>query len=129
LRFKGGKGVATSLGVIIGMMPLASLIIFGIWGLVFKTSRYVSLASLIAAASLPLVVIGLMVLWPRNFWGAVDSWAHFYFAVAAALLVLRRHRANIARLVAGTELRFGSAKAAENPAPETTSTPSPNQEL
>ncbi|HEV7867792.1 MAG TPA: glycerol-3-phosphate 1-O-acyltransferase PlsY [Chthoniobacteraceae bacterium] len=114
LRFKGGKGVATSLGVIIGMMPLASVIIFAIWGLVFKTSRYVSLASLIAAVSLPIVVIGLMLFWPVSWWGAVTSWGHFYFAVAAAGLVLKRHSSNIKRLVAGTELRFGSKDA---PAP------------
>jgi hypothetical protein len=47
LKFKGGKGVATSLGVIVGMMPLAALIVFAIWGIVFKVSRYVSLASLV----------------------------------------------------------------------------------
>jgi glycerol-3-phosphate acyltransferase PlsY len=107
LRFKGGKGVATSLGVIIGMMPLASLIIFAIWGVVLKVSRYVSLASLIAAAALPVVVIGLL------FTGGVHGWANFYFAVAAAALVIKRHVPNIHRLRAGTELRFGTTKPPE----------------
>jgi glycerol-3-phosphate acyltransferase PlsY len=102
LGFKGGKGVATSLGVIFGMMPLAALIVFAIWGVVFKLSRYVSLASLLAAVSLPVVVVALL------FSGWLHGWGNFYFAVAAALLVIRRHRTNIARLVAGTENRFGT---------------------
>ena len=104
LRFKGGKGVATSLGVIFGMMPLAALIVFAIWGVVFKVSRYVSLASLVAAVALPVAVIGLM------FAGFIRGWAYFYFACVAAILVVRRHRENIRRLVAGTENRFGTPK-------------------
>lgn len=110
LRFKGGKGVATSLGVIIGMMPLASIVIFAVWGVVFKMTRYVSLASIIAALALPVAVIGLMIFVPKHGWGAVHGWANFYFAVAAALLVVKRHTANIKRLLAGTELRFGAPK-------------------
>jgi glycerol-3-phosphate acyltransferase PlsY len=110
LKFKGGKGVATSLGVIIGMMPLASLIVLAIWGLVFKLSRYVSLASLVAAVALPVTVIALI------FAGQIRGWAFFYFACAAALLVIRRHRENIKRLVAGTENRFGAPKPTEPPA-------------
>lgn len=118
LRFKGGKGVATSLGVIFGMMPLASLIILAIWALVLKISRYVSLASLIAAAALPVVVMILMTLWPAHWWGTVRGWGNFYFAVAAALLVWKRHAANIKRLMTGTELRMGEKKTeSEEPAP------------
>jgi glycerol-3-phosphate acyltransferase PlsY len=105
LRFKGGKGVATSLGVIIGMMPLVSVIVFGIWALVFKLSRYVSLASIVAAVALPVVVVAF------RFMGRHGD-ADFYFAAAAALLVILRHRENIARLVAGTENRFGTPKGA-----------------
>jgi len=110
LRFKGGKGVATSLGVIIGMMPLASLLIFAIWGVVLKATRYVSLASLVAAAALPVVVIGLMFFGPSHGWAAVHGWGNFYFAIAAAALVIKRHVPNIQRLRAGTELRFGDPK-------------------
>ncbi len=102
LHFRGGKGVATSLGVIFGMMPLAAIIVLTIWAVIFKVSRYVSLASLIAAVALPVVVVGLL------FFGGLHGWGNFYFAVAAALLVIRRHRGNIARLVAGTEDRFGT---------------------
>lgn len=119
LRFKGGKGVATSLGVITGMMPLVSLIIFAVWGVVLKFSRYVSLASLIAAVSLPVTVIALMFFGPAQGWAAVHGWGNFYFAVAAALLVLKRHVPNIKRLFAGTELRFGEPK----PAPPEERTP------
>ncbi len=111
LRFKGGKGVATTLGVIFGMMPLAALITFAIWGVIFKVSRYVSLASLLAAVALPIVVVGLL------FLGGLHGWGNFYFAVAAALLVIRRHRENIKRLLAGTESRFGAPKP-ETTAPE-----------
>ncbi len=122
LRFKGGKGVATSLGVIIGMMPLAALTIFAIWGVVLKATRYVSLASLIAAASLPVTVIGLMFFGPAQGWGAVHGWGNFYFAVAAAALVIRRHVPNIQRLRAGKELRVGDPK----PAPSSSPTHGPN---
>ena len=114
LRFKGGKGVATSLGVIIGMMPLVSVIIFAVWGVVLKLSRYVSLASLVAALSLPVTVIALMFFGPATGWAAVHGWENFYFACAAALLVVKRHTPNIKRLIDGTELRFGEPK----PAPE-----------
>ena len=110
LRFKGGKGVATSLGVILGMMPLAALIDFAIWGVVFKVSRYVSLASIVAAVALPVAVIGLMFFGPAQGWGAVQGWGNFYFAVAAAALVIKRHTANLQRLRAGTELRVGAPK-------------------
>ena len=114
LRFKGGKGVATSLGVIIGMMPLVSLIIFAIWGIVLKLSRYVSLASIVAALSLPVAVVVLLFFGPSQGWAAVHGWGNFYFGVAAALMVFKRHTANIKRLLNGTELRFGDPK----PAPE-----------
>jgi acyl phosphate:glycerol-3-phosphate acyltransferase len=107
LKFKGGKGVATSLGVIVGMMPLASAIVFAIWGIVFKMTRYVSLASIVAALALPVVVIVLI------FVGWVHGWANFYFACAAAMLVVVRHRENINRLISGTENRFGSRTAGQ----------------
>lgn len=99
---KGGKGVATSLGVIFGMLPVASLVILAVWGIVLKLTRYVSLASIVAALSLPPTVLALL------FLGWVEGWGFFYFALAATLLVIFRHRENIRRLIAGTENRFGS---------------------
>jgi glycerol-3-phosphate acyltransferase PlsY len=113
LRFKGGKGVATSLGVIFGMMPIAALLTFAVWGVVFRVARYVSLASIVAAAALPVIVVGLMFFGPVDGLLAIHGWGNFFFAVAAALLVVRRHRENIKRLIAGTENRFGPPKPSE----------------
>jgi len=106
LKFKGGKGVATSLGVIIGLMPpLATGVVVVLWISIFAFSKYVSLASIIAALALP-VTVGILL---RI--GELDGSAYFAFSCAAAFLVVRRHRDNIRRLFAGTENRFGTPKA------------------
>jgi glycerol-3-phosphate acyltransferase PlsY len=60
LRFRGGKGVATSAGVLLGLMPLAVVSVFVVWLVLFKTTRYVSVASIGAAVSLPLFVVWLV---------------------------------------------------------------------
>ncbi|MEY2600135.1 MAG: hypothetical protein RLZZ244_3063 [Verrucomicrobiota bacterium] len=105
LRFRGGKGVATSLGVIVSVMPpVASALVFAVWGLVFALSRYVSLASIAAAISLPLTLAALHSL------HLLESRITLAFGCAAAFLVIRRHRDNIRRLLAGTENRFGNRK-------------------
>jgi len=122
LKFRGGKGVATSLGVIIGMMPLASIIVFAIWLIVLKISRYVSLASIVAAVALPVVVIALL------FIGWLHGWGNFYFACAAALLVVRRHRDNINRLRAGTENRFGRTESDDERTVPLSSEPTPQED-
>jgi glycerol-3-phosphate acyltransferase PlsY len=109
LRFKGGKGVATSLGVMLGIIPLlATGVVLLVWGLVFALSRYVSLASILAASSLPLT---LVILQSSDF---LEGRVTLAFGCAAAFFVIRRHRENIQRLLAGTENRFGKPK---NPAP------------
>jgi len=100
LGFKGGKGVATSAGALIGLMPLAVPLVFLVWVLVFETTRYVSLASIIAAIALPIVVTLLA------HWKFVDTWALIYFSILIMLLVLWRHRSNFSRLLNGTEQRF-----------------------
>jgi glycerol-3-phosphate acyltransferase PlsY len=100
LRFKGGKGVATSAGAVIGLMPLAVPLVFLVWVLVFETTRYVSLASIIAAIALP-IIVSLLARWKF-----VDTWALIYFSIALMLLVLWRHRSNFSRLLNGTEQRF-----------------------
>lgn len=105
LRFKGGKGVATSLGVFLGLMPLPSLIALLLWLIVFKVSGYVSLASIVAAVALPAAAIAM------QFTNWKYGWPVSGFAVVAGVLVILRHRANIARLRAGTENRFGRKKA------------------
>lgn len=100
LRFKGGKGVATSAGATFGLIPLALPVVFLVWVIVFYSTRYVSLASVIAAVSLP-VVVALLAHW--NF---VDTYAFIYFSILIALLVIWRHRSNFSRLLNGTEQRF-----------------------
>lgn len=98
--FKGGKGVATSAGVIFGLMPIAALTIFVVWVVVFETTRYVSVASIAASVALPITVAFL--LWFKITEGVVL----LYFAIAMAVLVIWRHRSNFARLRNGTEQRF-----------------------
>ena len=105
LGFKGGKGVATSLGVFLGLMPLPSLIALVIWAVVCKASGYVSLASIVAAVVLPAAAIAM------QFTQWAYGWPSAGFATFAGVLVIVRHRANIARLRAGTENRFGRKKA------------------
>ncbi|MEP6937285.1 MAG: glycerol-3-phosphate 1-O-acyltransferase PlsY [Chthoniobacterales bacterium] len=100
LRFKGGKGVATSAGAIFGLTPVAAFVVLIVWIVVFETSRYVSVASIAAAIALPLTVAGLL------FAGAMQGMFLFYVTLALAVLVVWRHRSNFARLRAGTEQRF-----------------------
>ena len=104
LGFKGGKGVATSLGVFLGLMPLPSLIALLIWAAVFKMSGFVSLASIVAAVVLPAAAIAMQLM-QRGY-----GWPVSGFAVVIGLLVILRHRSNIGRLRAGTENRFGRKK-------------------
>lgn len=96
LGFRGGKGVATGLGAILGVAPWAALPAGLVWGILLATWRYVSLASLSAAICLPLGVFLLG--YPLPAVGA---------AALIALVVLVRHRENIVRLLAGTERRLG----------------------
>ena len=100
LRFKGGKGVATSAGAIFGLMWPAAVIIFLVWVLVFETTRYVSMASLVAASALPPTVALLL------HWKVVEGSALLYFSTVLTILVLWRHRSNFSRLLNGTEQRF-----------------------
>lgn len=103
--FKGGKGIATSAGVLIAMMPAAIVILIVVWLLVFLISRYVSLASIVAAAVLPLVT-----LWGSWFHGKIQNgtWNKplFIFTIIIAVLAIWKHRSNIQRMRDGTENRF-----------------------
>jgi glycerol-3-phosphate acyltransferase PlsY len=100
LGFKGGKGIATSAGVLVALMPWAVLAIALVWFAVFFATRYVSLASICAAASLPLAVGAL---W---FYGCGGNGPLLGFSALIAALAIWRHRSNIERLMAGTEHRF-----------------------
>jgi glycerol-3-phosphate acyltransferase PlsY len=106
LAFKGGKGIATSAGVVIALFPPLIVLLMGIvWLLVFLLSRYVSLASISAAAALPIAVALL-----GPYVGINDYWLVLCFSVVAAALAVWRHRTNLTRLLNGTESRFGQKK-------------------
>lgn len=100
LGFKGGKGVATSAGALLGLMPLAVVSVFLVWTLTFQVTRYVSIASIVAAASLPFFVA----LYLRC--GVLHGENLLPFSIVIALLVIWRHRGNIERLMHGKEQRF-----------------------
>lgn len=104
LRFRGGKGVATSAGVLLGLMPVAVLSVFLVWLVVFKVTRYVSVGSITAAAALPLFVFFYLHL------NAIRGPSLLPFSILIAGVVIWRHRSNISRLWKGTEERFGSKK-------------------
>lgn len=106
VRFRGGKGVATAAGVMLGFSPLAVGIAAVVWAAVVFSTGYVSLGSMIAAASLPIVV---RIVRP-------DDWQLFWADVVVVAAIIWLHRANIARLLAGTENRFGRRRAAAPPA-------------
>ena len=100
LRFKGGKGVATSAGSLAGVTPISAFTIFLVWLVVFKVTRYVSLASIVAATALP-VIVGILVAMKQT-----QGTVLFYFSILMTALVVWRHRSNISRLMNGTEPRF-----------------------
>jgi glycerol-3-phosphate acyltransferase PlsY len=105
--FKGGKGVATAAGVMLGLAPIALAISAAIWAVVVRLTGYVSLASISAAAVLPIAIYALEdSRTPALVWIAA--------AIAAGVIIL--HRRNIHRLIKGTESRFGR-RAATTPHP------------
>jgi len=112
LRFqRGGKMVATCGGAFLGVAPIVGGIGAGVWILAFLLFRYASLASILAALSLPVIAAALD-----------EPWPVIGFAIAAALGVAFLHRGNIARLRAGTENRFSlrranAARAPRRPGP------------
>ncbi len=107
LRFKGGKGVATSFGVALGLWPyftVCASVALATWLIVVLTWRYVSLASLVASTVFPLVLIVTTAITPS--WRFGELWPVVAIAVAIPVLVVVRHRENIKRLIAGTETRI-----------------------
>lgn len=103
LRFKGGKGVATGLGVFLALAPAAVLISVALFAVIFALTRYVSLGSIVAAASFPIILL----IREGNIFG---PWG-MALTTTVAVLVIVRHHQNIGRLVNGTESRFGARKA------------------
>jgi glycerol-3-phosphate acyltransferase PlsY len=100
LHFKGGKGVATSAGALFGLAPVAALVGAAVWIVTFALTRYVSVASVAAAAALPIII--LITTWLRQTAGK----SLFYSSVCLATVVIWRHRSNLSRLMHGTEARF-----------------------
>ncbi len=99
--FRGGKGVATSLGVIIGLQPLAALICFGIFLFVFISSKYVSLGAITAAFFFPFIV--------RFICGEQSDWL-MVFSVVLSCVVIIAHRKNISRLIKKEENKMNLFK-------------------
>lgn len=95
LRFQGGKGVATALGVFLWLAPKATLVLVLVFSLVAVVSRVVSLASLIAAGLAPVI-----------FWVFSAPSPLVWLSLFMALLIILRHRENIQRLISGVEPRF-----------------------
>ena len=102
LRFRGGKGVATALGVVVVLAPWATLAAFIGFATVFAVFRIVALSSMIAAVVF--AVAQTVMLWPQPF--APTSWSIAAFSLAIPVLIIFRHRSNLSRLLRGEEPKF-----------------------
>jgi glycerol-3-phosphate acyltransferase PlsY len=104
LRFKGGKGVATSFGVALGLWPyytVCALIAFAVWVAVILIWRYISLASIAASIAFPIVLVTAVALYPA--WNFANLWPLSIAAFAIPAMVITRHTKNIQRIIAGNE--------------------------
>ena len=104
VKFRGGKGVATSFGVALGLWPyytVCAAAAFVIWAVVVLLTRYISLASIAASVAFPVALTAAIILKPA--WDLAGLWPLLAAAVAIPIMVIARHRENIKRLIAGTE--------------------------
>jgi len=111
VKFKGGKGVATSFGVALGLWPyytICVLLAAVVWVVAVLIWRYVSLASIAASVTFPLVLTAAIILTPD--WSFGNLWPVLIAAVAIPVMVIIRHRENIKRLRAGTESKIRQKK-------------------
>jgi len=106
LNFKGGKGIATSAGVLVALVPWALLIALGVWIAMFATTRYVSVGSIVAAVALPFAT-----------WFTTHKPSLAIITGVLSALAIYKHKANIQRLLNGTENRFGAKKTAPSTPP------------
>lgn len=100
LKFKGGKGIAATLGLILAFDLKIGLIIWAITAIIILTTKYVSLGSLVMVTLFP---ISLLIFYPGN-------WVAFGVSVALMVMAYYRHRANISRLLSGTENKIGQKR-------------------
>lgn len=117
LGFRGGKGVSTSLGAALGIYPdltVSAILAFLVWGLGFGLTRMSSVGSILGGISFPLLYMAYL-----NYRGETvrSHWPFMAFCVLVGLLVVVRHKSNIARILAGTEARIGVShrRSEENP--------------
>jgi len=103
MKFKGGKGVATVVGVFLALEPLSTIIGLVIWTMLFVRYRYVSLGSIVGTTALPILIAVF------NQKGLL-RYPVFYLSVLVAIIVALRHRSNIGRLLKGTENRIGATR-------------------
>jgi len=106
IKFKGGKGVATSFGVAMGLWPyytVSAAVSLLVWIMFVLIWRYISLASLAGAVAFPAALIIAIIISPE--WGFAELWPLLIVATGIPVLVFIRHRENIKRLIAGTESR------------------------
>lgn len=99
LSFKGGKGVATGLGVIAALMPMVTLIVFAVWFAIVYFTGYVSLGSIVGAALVPILTL---------FFGLHTEF--LILGLIAAVFIIYRHKSNIERLLNGTESKIKAAR-------------------
>ena len=100
LNFKGGKGVATSLGVFLFLIPKVTLALFVIFVIVVYATRYISLGSIVAAILLPILTF----ISPLNY--GIEKWPMMVMTTIIAIFVVYKHKTNIERLLKGTENKF-----------------------
>jgi acyl phosphate:glycerol-3-phosphate acyltransferase len=110
---KGGKAVATAAGAFFALAPAVGLLASCLWIVVFVLTRYASVASMLAACSLPVLA-----------WALDEPWPVVAFAGAAAVVVVVLHRANVRRLIAGTESRASLARRRRRARPTARAEPS-----
>jgi len=113
LGFAGGKGVATGFGAMVAVWPhitVAAIIALVVWLITLKIWRMVSISSCLAAVAMPLAIMLLSTLarWPAD---PRAAWPYIALTTLVALLVIYKHRANLARVRAGTERRIGAPPA------------------
>ena len=113
LGFRGGKGVATALGVVAMLAHVSTAITFGVFFVCFAATRIVSISSIVSAITF--AVLQMNVLWPQPF--REETWSLAAFSLAVPMLIIVKHRSNIVRLLRGEEPRFEFRKKSPKSSP------------